>query len=86
MSHSTTSLTGLTSQYAKQVAGDLEHNAKEQERITTEITALQQQLASLQQDHTILVSMQQALGIAATTPKPADNDNTTVPSPGRRPC
>lgn len=84
MSHSTTSLTGLTSQYAKQVAGDLEHNAKEQERITTEITALQQQLASLQQDHTILVSMQQALGIAATTPKPADNDNTTVPSPRKK--
>ncbi|MET8216882.1 hypothetical protein [Streptomyces hirsutus] len=84
MSHSTTSLTGLTSQYAKQVAGDLEHNAKEQERIATEITALQQQLASLQQDHTILVSMQQALGIAATAPKPVNNDSATVPSPRKK--
>ncbi|MER5603529.1 hypothetical protein [Streptomyces sp. NPDC002265] len=65
MSETTTGTTGLTSQYATQVAADLEHNVKEQERLAGEIAALQEQLASVQQDHTVLVSIRQVLGGAA---------------------
>ncbi|MGC9495923.1 hypothetical protein [Streptomyces sp. WG7] len=76
--------TQLASQYSVQVTDDLERNVKEQERISEEITSLQQQLASLQHDHALLVNMQQALGITppparpATAPQP---DAATVPAP-----
>ncbi|MFJ9590696.1 hypothetical protein [Streptomyces acidicola] len=62
--------TDLKAQYTAQVTTDLERNAKEQERLRGEINALKDQLLALQQDHTVLVNMQQALG-AASTPKPA---------------
>ncbi|GHI02066.1 hypothetical protein AQI88_17960 [Streptomyces cellostaticus] len=65
MSETTTAATELASQYSTQVAGDLERNLKEQERLSGAIQALQQQLASLQQDHTVLLSIQQALGTPA---------------------
>ncbi len=65
MSENSTSATDLTSQYTAQVANDLERNVKEQERVTAEIAALQEQLTVLQHDHTILVNMQQALGLAS---------------------
>jgi hypothetical protein len=87
MSESTTqSATELASQYSVQVSDDLERNVKEQERVSAEITALQQQLASLQHDHALLVNMQQALGLApaparqATAAEPAA-DAATVPAP-----
>ncbi|MCT9107451.1 hypothetical protein N4G69_17700 [Streptomyces mirabilis] len=54
--------TELTSQYIAQVTGDLERNAKEQERVAAEVEALQEQLRALQHDHTVLVNMQDALG------------------------
>ncbi|GAA3786996.1 BlaI/MecI/CopY family transcriptional regulator [Streptomyces chiangmaiensis] len=82
MSESTTASTGLSSQYAAQVTGDLERNVKEQERISADITALQEQLVSLQNDHSVLVNVQQALGIAATPVQPAAApESTTVPAP-----
>ncbi|WP_369166382.1 hypothetical protein AB5J49_00045 [Streptomyces sp. R28] len=84
MPESTAPATELTSQYVNQVASDLERNVKDQERITAEITALQQQLAALQHDHTVLVNMQQALGVAATTPEPVRADSATVPSPRQK--
>lgn len=56
MPETTTPATELTSQYAAQVTGDLERNVKEQERITADIASLQQQLAALQHDHTVLVN------------------------------
>ena len=62
------STTELTSQYTAQVTADLERNAKEQERIGAEIAALQEQLAALQSDHTVLVSIQRAI---EATPAPA---------------
>ncbi|MEJ8673067.1 hypothetical protein WKI71_45655 [Streptomyces sp. MS1.AVA.1] len=62
--------TELTSQYSAQVAGDLERNLKEQDRLSSEIEALQAQLAALRHDHTVLVNIQQALGIPATTATP----------------
>ncbi|MFI1376059.1 hypothetical protein ACH4UY_29135 [Streptomyces longwoodensis] len=71
-----TEATELTSQYKNQVASDLDRNVKEQERVTAELTALQQQLAALQHDHSVLVSVQQALG---ATPA-ARTDSATAPS------
>jgi len=78
----TSSPTELTSQYITQVTGDLERNVKEQERIGEEIASLQEQLTALQHDHTVLVNMQQALGI---TGPPAESaiapESSAVPSP-----
>ncbi|MFJ4551215.1 hypothetical protein ACIP4X_18635 [Streptomyces sp. NPDC088817] len=84
MPHNTSTATELTSQYISQVTGDLEQNVKEQERITAEIAALQQQLAALQHDHTVLVNMRQALGVAGTAPEPAATDSATVPAPRKK--
>ncbi|WP_328504772.1 hypothetical protein OG828_48770 [Streptomyces sp. NBC_00457] len=85
MSESTTTTTELTSHYIAQVTGDLERNLKEQERIGAEITALQQQLSALQQDHTVLVNMQQALGIPEAPAEPAAApESAAVPSPRKK--
>ncbi|MER8224280.1 hypothetical protein ABTZ58_27570 [Streptomyces sp. NPDC094143] len=91
MPGTTTATTELASQYIAQVSSDLEANVKEQERITAEITSLQQQLASLQHDHGVLVSMQQALGITQATTVPATESTgmtgttgAAVPSPRRK--
>ncbi|MGW1042009.1 hypothetical protein [Streptomyces sp. NPDC002547] len=82
MSQNTTAATGLSSQYAAQVTSDLERNVKEQERISTDIAALQQELASLQSDHSVLVNVQQALGItSAPAQSAATPEATTVPAP-----
>ncbi|MBW8797504.1 MAG: BlaI/MecI/CopY family transcriptional regulator [Streptomyces sp.] len=84
MSESTTHTTELTSQYVSQVTSDLEHNTKEQERITTELAALHEQLATLQRDHTVLLNMQQALGVPASPPEPTSTSGATVPSPRKK--
>ncbi|MFB7740120.1 hypothetical protein ACFC08_38555 [Streptomyces sp. NPDC056112] len=63
MSKTETATAGLATQYAAQVATDLENNLKEQERISGDITALQEQLATLQHEHAVLVNVQQALGV-----------------------
>ncbi|MGW2936977.1 hypothetical protein ACWDA7_35180 [Streptomyces sp. NPDC001156] len=82
MSDSTTTTTGLTSQYAAQVTSDLELNAKEQERISSDIAALQEQLAGLRHDHSVLVNVQQVLGVSPTPVQPAAApDSSTVPAP-----
>ncbi|RZB19738.1 hypothetical protein StrepF001_13025 [Streptomyces sp. F001] len=83
MSETTVATTELTSQYSTQVTGDLERNLKEQERVRGEIEALQAQLASLQQDHTVLVNIQQALGIPAAPAQPAP-EAAAVPAPRKR--
>ncbi|MFF4542484.1 hypothetical protein [Streptomyces aureus] len=77
MSETTLHTTELTAQYSVQVAGDLERNLKEQERLSSEIEALQEQLAGLRHDHTILVNLQQALGTPAA---PAAKPVTAVPA------
>ena len=76
-----TSTTGLASQYVAQVTSDLEHNAKEQERITADIDALQEQLRALQHDHTVLTSMQKALGSSDTAIQhtPQETEAPSVP-------
>ncbi|MFJ6655854.1 hypothetical protein ACIQNG_05735 [Streptomyces sp. NPDC091377] len=63
MSESTTGVTGVTSQYAAKVTEDLEHNLNEQQRIASDITALQSQLGALRDDHVVLTNLQQALGV-----------------------
>jgi hypothetical protein len=84
MSETTNVTTELTSQYTSQVAGDLDRNLKEQERLRGEIEALQEQLTALQHDHSVLVNIQQALGIAATPAPPADKPVATVPAPRKK--
>ncbi|MEU0248264.1 hypothetical protein ABZ192_28840 [Streptomyces sp. NPDC006235] len=85
MLETTTPATELASQYITQVTGDLETNLKEQERISAEIASLQEQLAALQHDHSVLVSMQQALGITTAPAKPAQESRTAaLPSPRRK--
>ncbi|GAU70360.1 putative regulatory protein [Streptomyces sp. NBRC 110611] len=87
MPDTTVPATELTSQYLTQVTGDLERNVNEQERISAEITTLQERLAMLRHDHTVLVNMQQALEAAAPTTEPADSGlSPTVPAPRKRPA
>ncbi|MFI9648258.1 hypothetical protein ACIHAA_18425 [Streptomyces sp. NPDC052040] len=90
-----TAATDLTAQYAAQLTDDLERNVKEQDRVSAEIAALQQQLAALQHNHVVLVNMQQALGMtpspAAPAPSPtttaaAPSGDPTVPAPRRKPA
>ncbi|WP_053748918.1 hypothetical protein [Streptomyces sp. MMG1533] len=79
-----TSAIGLTSQYTAQVTADLENNAKEQQRISGEIAALQEQLAALERDHTMLVGIQQAIGtapVSAEIAAPSNAESVTVPTP-----
>ncbi|GAA1252097.1 hypothetical protein GCM10009579_07470 [Streptomyces javensis] len=52
----------LKSQYAAQVAADLERNSAEHERLSSEIAALQEQLTVLEENRALLLSMRQTLG------------------------
>jgi cell division septum initiation protein DivIVA len=81
------STTELTSQYTAQVTADLERNTKEQERIGAEIAALQEQLAALQRDHQVLVSIQQAIDAAPPSAEPttaAVAESVAVPAPRKK--
>lgn len=77
----------LKTHYLAQVETDLEHNGKERDRVTTEIAALQDQLASLEQDHALLVGVRQSLvgaapqaeQVTARTEAPADTAPVRVP-------
>ncbi|MFC9537741.1 hypothetical protein ACFT38_46005 [Streptomyces sp. NPDC056975] len=82
-------VTSVTTQYATQVAQDLELNAKEQERIGAELSALQAQLVVLQDDQSVLHRIHQTLdswpASAPSTPEPstslpqqASGKNTTA--------
>jgi hypothetical protein len=78
----TVETTDVVSQYRAQVASDLERNAKEQERLSGEIQALQAQLTALQHNHTILLSIQQTL---ATPGVPVQEEPVaTVPAPRKK--
>jgi len=83
MSETNAVTTELTTQYGAQVAGDLERNLKEQDRVREEIEALQEQLAALQHDHTILVNVRQALGLPSAPAQP-EPEPATVPAPRKR--
>ena len=70
MSDTVTAKNGVTSQYLTRVTGDLEQNLKEQERLGTEIALLQSQLADLEEDRAVLLSLQEALGTTSTPTSP----------------
>ncbi|MFE7644220.1 hypothetical protein [Streptomyces phaeoluteigriseus] len=87
MSETTTQTNGVTSQYAAQVAGDLERNLKEYDRIAGEVAVLQEQLAALEKDRTVLMNVQQALGVesASASAAPATVEHTAaVPAPRKK--
>ncbi|WP_327723193.1 hypothetical protein [Streptomyces europaeiscabiei] len=84
MTETPSETTDLKAQYTAQVAADLERNAKEQERLQAEITALQDQLRSLQQDHGVLANMQQALGVVTPEPAPAADEVATPSVPRQK--
>jgi hypothetical protein len=84
MSETAPGTTELTSQYGTQVAGDLERNLKEQERLSGEIEALQGQLAALQHDHAVLLNIQQVLDIPTPAGSTAIPPGATVPAPRKK--
>ncbi|MFE1927124.1 hypothetical protein ACFW91_31785 [Streptomyces asoensis] len=83
MSETTAQTTELTSHYSAQVAGDLERNVKEQDRLSAEIEALQAQLAALRHDQSVLVNLQQALSVTAPSASAA-KPVTAVPAPRKK--
>jgi predicted transcriptional regulator len=85
MPEDTLDATNLKSQYVSQVAGDLERNAKEQERISAELTALEEQLQALRHDHALLVSMREALTGESSAPLPDGGTGTASPEPTAAP-
>lgn len=72
---------GVTSQYVARVADDLEDNRKEQERLGSEIAALQSQLASLDKDREVLLSLQKTLGAAPVPAAPEADGALPRPRP-----
>jgi hypothetical protein len=86
MSETTTQTNGVTSQYAAQVASDLERNLKEYDRVAAEAAVLQEQLASLEKDRVVLLNVQQALGVESATASaaPAVEHTTAVPAPRKK--
>ncbi|GGX84872.1 hypothetical protein [Streptomyces fructofermentans] len=80
MSDGEPTTTELKTQYAAQVAADLERNAKEQERIGAEVAALQAQLGGLQHDHALLVNLRQTLGGEDSPAEPAEAAPSTPPA------
>jgi hypothetical protein len=81
MSETITETTELASRYSTQVTADLERNLKEQECLSGQIEALQAQLAALRHDRTVLLNIQQALGIPA--PHAAESV-AAVPAPPKK--
>ena len=82
MSEVESATTELKTQYAAQVAADLERNAKEQERIGAEADALQEQLHALRHDQALLANLQETLGTQspAQAEPGAEADVTATPS------
>ncbi|MEU5770884.1 hypothetical protein ABZ782_33730 [Streptomyces asoensis] len=77
------SATELASHYTAQVSSDLDRNTKEQERIGAEIASLEEQLAALRHDHSVLVSIQKAIA-AAPAPARAAQPSAAAPVPAPR--
>lgn len=91
MSEVESATTELKTQYAAQVAADLERNIKEQERIGSQVVALQEQLDALRHDHALLVNLRGTLGGESTaqagpgaeggdTVAPSEDSDTPAPS------
>ncbi|MER6085150.1 hypothetical protein [Streptomyces sp. NPDC001833] len=91
--------TELASEYSARIAQDLEVNAQEQDRLATEIAALEEQLRAVRENRVVLERLQQALipqsaaSASLSVPAPATPDadtdavvphQRTEPAPGRR--
>ncbi|MGW6415760.1 hypothetical protein [Streptomyces sp. NPDC055055] len=59
--------TDLTSAYSNKVAGDLERNVEEQERVRGELERLTAELDTLSRDHAVLLNLQKALQPGTST-------------------
>ncbi|WP_331752897.1 BlaI/MecI/CopY family transcriptional regulator (plasmid) [Streptomyces sp. NBC_00637] len=84
MSEGESATTELKTQYAAQVATDLERNTKDQERIAAEVSVLQEQLLALQRDHALLVNLQHALSGERPADAGARSEETVTPSVPRQ--
>ncbi|MGY4921299.1 hypothetical protein [Streptomyces sp. 900105755] len=91
--------TELASEYSARIARDLEINAQEQDRLATEIAALEEQLRAVRENRAVLERLQQALtpqapaSASASAPGSATADadtdavvphQRTEPAPNRR--
>ncbi|MEU5298728.1 BlaI/MecI/CopY family transcriptional regulator [Streptomyces umbrinus] len=81
MSEVESATTELKTQYAAQVAADLERNTKEQERIGAEVAALQEQLSALQHDQALLVNLQRTLGAESLEAGSGEEEGVTAAKP-----
>ncbi|WP_326727000.1 BlaI/MecI/CopY family transcriptional regulator [Streptomyces phaeochromogenes] len=81
MSEVESATTELKTQYAAQVAADLERNTKEQERIGAEVAALQEQLSALQHDQSLLVNLQRTLGTESLEAGSSEEESVTAAKP-----
>lgn len=81
MSEVESATTELKTQYAAQVAADLERNTKEQERIGAEVAALQEQLSALQHDQALLVNLQRTLGAESLEAGSGEEESVTAAKP-----
>ncbi|MFF4183436.1 hypothetical protein ACFYZ9_09615 [Streptomyces sp. NPDC001691] len=74
--------TTLQSQYAAQIQSDLDSNVAEREQIAAQISALQEQLSVLENNHALLASMREAIGSpAAPAPDKAPKKSAGASSP-----
>ncbi|MER5790185.1 hypothetical protein [Streptomyces sp. NPDC001980] len=89
--------TELASEYSARIAQDLEVNTQEQDRLATEIAALEEQLRAVRENRMVLERLQQALtpqttaSVPVAAPGTADADadavvphQRTEPVPNRR--
>ncbi|MFI6275043.1 BlaI/MecI/CopY family transcriptional regulator [Streptomyces sp. NPDC050988] len=81
MSEVESATTELKTQYAAQVAADLERNTKEQDRIGAEVAALQEQLSALQHDQALLVNLQRTLGAEGLEAGSSEEESVTAAKP-----
>ncbi|MEU9187507.1 hypothetical protein AB0D14_23795 [Streptomyces sp. NPDC048484] len=81
MSEVESAATELKTQYAAQVAGDLERNTREQERIGAEVGALEEQLRALRHDRSLLAELQRALGGDSPAGAGPNTGKSTAPAP-----
>ncbi|GGK21216.1 hypothetical protein GCM10011583_61440 [Streptomyces camponoticapitis] len=79
----TTENNTIKTQYAEQVAADLERNTVEQERIRAEVAALQAQLSGLEQDHELLEGVRAALGDTGAVQAPTRRSSKKAPTPSK---
>ncbi|KOG54404.1 hypothetical protein ADK76_23320 [Streptomyces griseoflavus] len=78
MADSSQGVAGLKRKYATRLSEDLDHNAREEERIHAEFARLQQQLVALHEDRAFLVGLQRTLEVdVPVNPVTGETDRET---------